>query len=73
MLIGRCDVGTGSNACYVEDLDKVETWDGDHEYPRQVVINTEWGAFGDNGCLEFIRTIYDHEIDAHSINPGRQL
>jgi len=65
--------GTGSNACYVEDLDKVETWDGDHEYPRQVVINTEWGAFGDNGCLEFIRTVYDHEIDAHSINPGRQL
>jgi len=66
-------IGTGSNACYVEKLDNVGTWDGDHDNPQQVVINTEWGAFGDNGCLEFIRTEYDHAIDANSINPGRQL
>jgi len=39
----------------------------------QVIINTEWGAFGDNGCLEFIMTEYDHEIDQRSINPKKQL
>lgn len=66
-------VGTGSNACYIEKLDNVGTWDGDCDEPRQVMINTEWGAFGDNGVLEFIRTEYDRAIDASSLNPGRQL
>ena len=78
--------GTGTNACYVERLDRVGTWDGDTNDPQQVIqntlcsntlgqkaytfftnppiqessvfcipqviINTEWGAFGDNGCLD---------------------
>lgn len=39
----------------------------------QVIINTEWGAFGDNGCLDFVRTEYDRELDTFSINPGKQL
>ncbi|XP_064102422.1 hexokinase type 2-like isoform X6 [Macrobrachium nipponense] len=66
-------VGTGTNACYMEKLEKVELWDGDLDEPHQVIINTEWGAFGDNGCLDFIRTEYDNNIDCESINPGRQL
>lgn len=39
---------------------------------EEVLINTEWGAFGDNGALDFIRTEYDREIDEFSINKGRQ-
>ena len=39
---------------------------------RQVMINTEWGALGDDGCLDFIKTEYDRQVDKHSINPGRQ-
>ncbi|XP_064102419.1 hexokinase type 2-like isoform X4 [Macrobrachium nipponense] len=66
-------IGTGTNACYMEKLEKVELWDGDLDEPHQVIINTEWGAFGDNGCLDFIRTEYDNNIDCESINPGRQL
>ncbi|XP_068217429.1 hexokinase type 2 isoform X3 [Palaemon carinicauda] len=66
-------VGTGTNACYMEKLEKVELWDGELDEPHQVIINTEWGAFGDNGCLDFIRTEYDNNIDRESINPGRQL
>lgn len=66
-------VGTGTNACYVEKLENVGLWDGDYDEPRQVLINTEWGAFGDNGTLEFIRTEYDRLIDQNSLNPGRQL
>lgn len=73
-------VGTGTNACYVERLENVELWDPDmgddadglHE-PPQMIVNTEWGAFGDNGCLDFIRTEYDRAIDQASLNPGRQL
>jgi len=39
----------------------------------QVVINTEWGAFGDNGVLDFIRTHNDHAIDNESLNPGQHV
>lgn len=39
----------------------------------KVLINTEWGAFGDDGCLDYLRTFADREIDQNSINPGRQL
>jgi hexokinase len=38
-----------------------------------VVINTESGAFGDDGKLDFIRTEFDKEVDRHSINKGKQL
>jgi len=38
-----------------------------------VVINTEWGAFGDNGCIDFLRTSLDKEVDSASINPGKHL
>ena len=45
------------------------------EFPGQdhMVINTEWGAFGDNGELEFVRTKWDKEVDAMSVNPGKQI
>ena len=36
-----------------------------------MIINTEWGAFGDNGCLDFMRTAIDKEIDDVSINPAQ--
>ena len=38
----------------------------------QMIINTEWGAFGDDGCLDFITTDFDRAVDKHSINVGRQ-
>lgn len=37
-----------------------------------MIVNTEWGAFGDDGKLESIRTKYDQLIDKESINPGKQ-
>merc|ERR1719192_1344364 len=33
--------GTGTNACYVEKLENVHTWDGDLDDPDEVLINTE--------------------------------
>jgi hexokinase len=65
--------GTGSNACYLEELEAVKTWTGDMNDPKKVIINMEWGAFGDNGCLNFLRTEYDDEVDKTSLNPNRQM
>ena len=66
-------IGTGTNACYLEDIDNVELWDGDSGEPRHVIINTEWGGFGDNGELDFIRTKWDLSVDEGSLNPGAQI
>ncbi len=35
-----------------------------------MIINTEWGAFGDKGELDFIKTKWDEAVDAGSLNPG---
>jgi len=38
-----------------------------------VVINTEWGAFGNTGSLDIIRLSYDFQLDQESLNPGKQV
>ena len=37
-----------------------------------MVINTEWGAFGDNEELDFLKTKWDIAVDEMSVNPGKQ-
>ncbi|KAF5273061.1 hypothetical protein FQR65_LT04803 [Abscondita terminalis] len=66
-------VGTGSNACYVEKQKNCELFDDIDNGSGQVLVNTEWGAFGDDGALDFVRSEYDREVDRNSINPGKQL
>ncbi|XP_041370914.1 hexokinase-1-like isoform X2 [Gigantopelta aegis] len=66
-------LGTGTNACYIEKIENVGLWDGDDDEPREVIINTEWGAFGNDGALDFVQTEYDHKVDSHSLNPGKQI
>ncbi|CAG0885823.1 unnamed protein product [Cyprideis torosa] len=66
-------IGTGTNACYMERLENVETWNSDEPGAPQVIINTEWGAFGENSELDFIRTKWDNEIDSNSLNPGKHI
>lgn len=63
-------LGTGSNACYIESADKIEKWEGDHQNIKEVVIDVEWGAFGDNGVLDFIKTDFDKEVDQNSLLVG---
>ncbi|XP_036986765.1 hexokinase-2 isoform X1 [Artibeus jamaicensis] len=63
-------VGTGSNACYMEEMRHIDTVEGDE---GRMCINMEWGAFGDDGVLDDIRTEFDQEIDMGSLNPGKQL
>ncbi|CAH2277363.1 hexokinase HKDC1 [Pelobates cultripes] len=61
--------GEGTNACYMENKDNIETV---RENEGQMCVNMEWGAFGDNGSLDDIFTSYDKEVDRLSINPGKQ-
>ncbi|NXG25478.1 HXK3 protein, partial [Grallaria varia] len=62
-------VGTGTNACYMEEMRNVGTVKGDQ---GRMCINMEWGAFGDNGCLDHIFTSFDRVVDNQTINPGKQ-
>jgi len=63
-------LGTGSNACYIEKADRIEKWEGEHRDVKEVVIDVEWGAFGDNGVLDFIKTQFDKEVDDNSLLVG---
>lgn len=62
-------LGTGTNACYMEELRNVAAVAGDS---GQMCINMEWGAFGDDGSLGLLRTCFDASVDQASINPGKQ-
>ncbi|CAF0807121.1 unnamed protein product [Adineta ricciae] len=67
-------LGTGYNACYFENVDNVPKWKGVRDQSRkQIVINTEWGALGKHGCLDFIRTSVDRELDESSSTPNQQV
>ncbi|VDO85495.1 unnamed protein product [Heligmosomoides polygyrus] len=69
-------IGTGTNACYMEQLDKIPKLQDelkDDGLPDEMIINTEWGAFGDDGALKFIYTKFDREVDKVSLNPGKQI
>ncbi|XP_003781951.1 hexokinase-3 [Otolemur garnettii] len=62
-------VGTGTNACYMEELRNVAGVAGDSGH---MCINMEWGAFGDDGSLGMLSTRFDASVDQMSINPGKQ-
>ena len=67
-------LGTGTNASYVEEMKNVDLYEGDLPTgAKEVVINTEWGAFGNTGSLDIVRTDFDHALDKESINPGKQV
>ncbi|GMT28767.1 hypothetical protein PFISCL1PPCAC_20064, partial [Pristionchus fissidentatus] len=70
-------VGTGTNACYMEKIERCSKLDGivdvNDGAPDEMIINTEWGAFGDDGAMDSIRTPFDEQVDRASINPGKQL
>ena len=65
-------LGTGSNAAYIEKAERVLRW-GDAEgkgHQGFVLMDPEMGAFGDNGCIDFIKTEWDKKLDEESLLPG---
>ena len=66
--------GTGTNACYMERMDKVPKFPADERGSyEQVIINTEWGAFGECGHLDKYITDFDKALDADRENKKQQL
>ncbi|RWS20239.1 hexokinase-2-like isoform X3, partial [Leptotrombidium deliense] len=62
-------LGTGFNICYIEKAKNVEKWSDRHKY-SQVLVDMECGAFGDNGCIDFMKTEFDRQIDGASLFKG---
>jgi len=66
-------LGTGTNASYIEKADRVIRWgEGTtrEDNVEQVVMDPETGAFGDNGCIDFVKTEWDRQLDLGSLLPG---
>lgn len=56
----------------MEKQENAEMWNDVDMGSGKVSINLEWGAFGDDGAIDFVRCEYDEDVDKNSINPGKQ-
>jgi len=63
-------LGTGTNGSFMEKAERVVRWEG-REGKERCLIDPEFGAWGDNGCLDFIKTDWDRELDQASLLPGK--
>jgi len=67
----NCDVGviwgTGTNACYRENLQKITKYKTGKK-SGHMVVNIEWGNFN-----KLKATIFDVILDETSLNPGSQM
>uniref|UniRef100_A0A915Q5Q3 Phosphotransferase n=1 Tax=Setaria digitata TaxID=48799 RepID=A0A915Q5Q3_9BILA len=74
---GQCHLGviiaTGTNASYMEDVTKIEYGlskaSENYAYP-EMIIDTEWGGFGDNSEADYLLTQYDKIVDSRCEHPG---
>ncbi|XP_026424134.1 hexokinase-2, chloroplastic-like [Papaver somniferum] len=60
-------LGTGTNACYIERMDaipKIKRQGDQIPLTGNTIINTEWGAFADQGGLPL--TEFDQQLDTDS-------
>ncbi|KAF9323396.1 glucokinase [Linnemannia elongata] len=71
-------LGTGSNAAYIERVDRIGKRDitmlGDdaEASTQEMAINIEFGAF-DNERTVLPMTMFDNKVDRKSLNPSKQL
>lgn len=68
-------VGNGCNCCYTEPAANVQGYQpiSSSSDAALTIINTEWGALGENGELDDIKTVLDKSLDTQSRNPGKQI
>jgi len=66
----NCDIGvilgTGTNACYPEQIFNISKWKGGKS-KGNMIVNMEWGNFD-----KLKRNHYDKDLDDESPNPGGQ-
>ncbi|PJF18173.1 Phosphotransferase [Paramicrosporidium saccamoebae] len=68
-------LGTGTNAAFIAPLSLVKKLAAHPtiQSHKEMIINTEWGAFGDgNGDLLPLLPL-DKKIDSETVNPGAQI
>lgn len=61
-------LGTGTNAAYVEKVDAIPKW-GNSD--GEVIINTEWGNYGEPSILPI--SPWDIKLDRGTLNPKKQI
>ncbi|KAI9025313.1 hexokinase-domain-containing protein [Phycomyces nitens] len=64
-----CTISTGTNAAYWEKVKNVEKCKGADDND-DMIVNTEWGSFGDRNPEYLPRTHYDNHVNRRSVNPG---
>lgn len=65
-----CIMGSGFNCCYIEKANRVPNLAVNGcRSEDSVLINLETGGFGDNGCIDFLKTEIDQDIDNESLFP----
>ncbi len=68
----HCDIGliigTGTNACFRQDLAKILKWKGPKSANEKMIVNIEWGDFD-----KLENSVYDKILDKNSANPGKQI
>jgi hexokinase len=71
--LGAVIFGTGTNAAYVENLEKIHRLGDAGGYAGGImVVNTEWGCLDDEMQV-LPSTRYDDELDELSADPGSQM
>jgi hexokinase len=66
-------LGTGTNAAYVEKVESILKLPAEiRKQGGDMVINTEWGAFGEGNSRLLPVTSVDVTLDRESRNPGQQ-
>ena len=66
-------LGTGTNACYMEKTAAIPKFKGDRSKYPEVIVNCEWGAFGEHKEIDTWLTDYDREVEKKVINRGEQM
>jgi hexokinase/galactokinase len=61
-------LGTGTNACYPEELSNIPKWQGSQTPSGRMIVNMEWGNFN---LLK--QTPYDQRLDMASAKPGESI
>ncbi|KAJ2960886.1 hypothetical protein NQZ79_g3853 [Umbelopsis isabellina] len=66
-----CTVSRGTNAAYWEKVSDIPKLEGSELVQGdEMIINTEWGSFGDDHADLLPLTMYDNRVNRESTNPG---
>ncbi|KAI9311917.1 hexokinase-domain-containing protein [Dichotomocladium elegans] len=69
-----CTVSTGTNAAYWEKISNItKCAEGKTSHDDEMIVNIEWGSFGDLSSGYLPLTFYDRRMNRESNNPGAHM